>query len=425
MAKKGSFLKKTIRIISFVKPHWKLFTFVLVLSLIISLVALINPYLQKYLFDEVLIGKKYTLLFALAGVFLGVYLFSRAFSAYIAYKSATLTQKMIFNVKLKLFNHLQRLDLGFFYNKKVGDMLSRLDDDVASIYGFISTIFDTALISTLTGISILVVSFSLSWKATTFALLFFPFYLLASYMYTKKMTKQYKKVKIKSADMMSFLQERLSSIRAIKAFTREDAEEKKFKHKGEELISLNLKNMMLSMKAGFLSGFIIYLPSFVILFYGGYQVMAGLITIGTLIALRSYIQQLFGPIQSIGGLHRSLKMQMVSVDRVFEFLDIQPKIKEKPGAVSLKNIEGNIEFNNISFGYERKKTVLKGISFDLKPNETVGLVGPSGSGKSTIANLLMRFYDVTKGSIMLDGKDLRDVKIESLRRNIGIVSQDF
>jgi len=288
---------------------------------------------------------------------------------------------------------------------------------------FVNTLLNSTVLNIFTGLSILAVSFSLSWQATSFALMFFPIYLFAERAFVKKVTKQYKKITEKSAEMFSFLQERLSSMKAIKEFVREKFESRLFQKKGEELIELQLKANVAGMKRGFITGLIVYIPSFIILFYGGYQVMAGVITIGTLLVLRTYVQQLFGPITSLGSLNKSLKTTMVSVDRVYEFLDVQPRIQEKKDARTLKHVQGNIVFENVSFSYG-DRDVLDGVSFHMQAGEKVGLVGPSGSGKSTIGNLLMRFYDANKGAITIDGVNVRDIKIHSLRSNVGIVSQE-
>jgi ABC-type multidrug transport system fused ATPase/permease subunit len=421
--KKRPFLKKIIRTLGYAKPHWKLFLFVFILAVISSLVALINPYLQKYLFDDVLLGKEYNLLFILGGVFLSVYVFTKVFSIIQMYFNSKLTQSIIFSVKKQLFDHLERLHLDFYQKKKVGDMMTRFDNDVIGIQEVINTLLNSALLNILTGFSILVVSFNLSWKATAFALLFFPAYLFTQRMLVQKTIKQYKSIKIKSADMFSFLQERLSAMKAIKEFGREKLESKIFKKKGEKLISLNLKAQMFGTKSRLLTGLIVYIPSFVILFYGGYQVMTGVITIGILLVLRTYIQQLFMPITSLGSLHKTLKTNMVSVDRVYDILDVKPKIKEKPDAKLLRRVKGNIIFKNVSFSYGSKK-ILDNVNLDIKPGEKIGLVGPSGGGKSTIANLLMRFYDANKGFIKIDGMKLCDIKLESLRKHVGIVSQE-
>ena len=393
------------------------------MSAIASLVGLINPYLQKFLFDDVLLGQQYSLLFLLAAVFFSVFVFTRVFGAYHNYVSSKLTQNMVLGVKKELFEHLERLHIGFHQSQKVGDMMSRMESDVASIQVFISTLLSSALLNLFTGFSILIVSFALSWQATSFALLFFPVYLFTQHLFVKTSTKYYKQVRERSADIFSFLQERLSSMKAIKEFARERLESRTFAEKNQALIKLRLKAQVFGTMSGLVTGLIVYIPSFVILFYGGYQVMIGVISIGTLLALRAYIQQLFGPIVGLGSLHKTLKTTMVSVDRVYDFLDVQPLIQDKPNARPLRTVKGDIAFNNVSFRYDKGK-VLDGVSFHIQPGQTVGLVGPSGSGKTTIANLLMRFYDVESGSIKLDGIDLRDIKIQSLREHVGIVSQE-
>ncbi|MCK4669884.1 MAG: ABC transporter ATP-binding protein [Nanoarchaeota archaeon] len=422
--KTKGFINKTFRIVEYAKPFKKTLILLFVISVGLSAISIVNPYLIKLLIDDVFIAKDYSLLVVLMFVFILIFFLNTIVGIFHSYKSQQLAENIVLGVKRRLFEHIERLDLGFFSRKKLGDILVRLDDDVYGVEDFIGILIDDILMNVLTGGFILGICLFINWKVTLSALCFFPFYVLSQKYFGEKVKKQRKKLLKLSSNFLSFLQESMVSIRAIKVFVLEKLALKKYTKQSKRLIKEDLKLTLIEGYSGSIVGLITFTPLLIILWYGGFKVITGALTIGSLMALYTYIGKLFGPVSSLGSLNIAIQSTMVSVNRVFEFLDTKPKIKEKKNAKILKDMKGHIEFKNVVFNYNPKEPVLQDINFDIKPGEKVGLIGPSGSGKSTIANMLCRFYDPVSGKVTLDGVDVKDLKIDFLRSKIGIVSQE-
>ncbi|MBW3012699.1 ABC transporter ATP-binding protein/permease [Candidatus Woesearchaeota archaeon] len=422
--KKQTFFKKAIRIVSYARPFWKIFLMLIIITIVLSLLEIVNPYLIKILIDDIFIAKNYGLLVALMLFFIFVFFLKTIVGIFFSYQAEKLEENVVLGVKRQLFKHLEKLDLGFFYTKQLGDILVRLDEDVYGIESFIGILIDSILMNVLTGTFILVICFLINWKVTLSCLAFFPFFIITQKYFGQKIKKQRKKLIEIGAGFLSFLQESIVSIKTIKTFVLENLKLKKYTRTSRRLIREDLKLNLLESYSGAVVGLITFTPLLIILWYGGFKVITGALTVGSLMALYTYIGKLFGPISELGSINVAIQSTMVSVDRVFEFLDRVPKIQDKKGAIELKDVKGKLEFKNVSFFYNKDEPVLENISLTIKPGESIGLVGPSGSGKSTIANLVGRFFDPVKGKILLDGIDLRDIKVESLRKNSGIVSQD-
>lgn len=420
-----AFLIKAARIISYFRPYWKQWLVLFVIANFYTAVGLVNPIIVKILIDNVLINKDYFLLNFIMAFFIAVALVGGALGTFSRYYYRRLSLNLLFDVRNELFQHLERLDMGFFREKKVGDMLSRLTSDVGGIEEFVSLIFNTLIINVLTVIFIFIVSAYLHLHLTLVAMMVVPGIIIAQRYYGRKIREQYRVIRVKSADFLSFLQEKLSSVPFIKLFTAEDYELGREKGKASELIGLELKRTLTQSLATLFTALLISASLLFILWYGSVEVIRGALSIGSLLAIYAYIGQLFGPVGTLTGLNVALQTTIVSTDRVFEFLDIKPEIVEKKDAKLIPEVKGNIRFAGVSFAYQPGEPVLQNINFEVKAGEKIGLVGPSGVGKTTIAHLLARLYDPTAGSIMIDGEDLRDVKVHSLRKQIGIVRQDI
>lgn len=417
-------LAKTAKIMSFARPVWYLYALTAVLSLIIQLVGLIQPWLMKIFLDDVLINKRFDLFFIVLGAFLLIHVLSQGMGILSSLLHTKLSQKQQLHIKATIYKHLQKLHLDFFYKKKTGDLMTRIDYDAYSIQSFINTIIQTLFVRLISFIVIIYISLTLNVKVTLLALSVFPFYILSERFWVKRLRKNAQKLRKKSADLFSFLQESLSAIKATKIFTREERMNEEYKRKMKAYNDLGYTNVVDTDKAGFINGLIIYLPTFVVLLVGGYQVLLGFLTIGGLIALQQYIGRLFGPILSFANLNRSIQLEMVGINRVFEILGTKREITDKPGAKDLKRLKGKIEFKNVKFRYQKDKAILENISGTIEPGKHIGLVGLSGAGKSTLMNLLFRFYEPQNGDILLDDNNIEDIKIKSLRSKIGFVSQE-
>lgn len=408
----------------YAKPQWKLCVWLFFLTGFLSLLSLVGPYMVKILLDDVLPTKNVGLLFNLMAIFILLFVVKGLLGVYHSYQTTKFVENLIFDVKTELFSHIENLDLSFFHSNKVGDMLYRLDEDVYSMDDVINIVVNVILLESLTAVFILIICLRLNWQVTVASLCFFPFYLVAQKYFGEKIKAQKEKLIKKSSDMLSFLEENLNAMAAIKAFVLEALKLREYQKKNKDLIKLDLKMDLLESYSSSVIAIITFIPLLLILWFGSVKVMAGALTVGGLIAIYTYISKLFEPISTLGSVNVGLQSALVSVDRVFHVLNTKAKIHDKPNAMELKNTKGEITFNHVRFSYTPEEPVLKDVHFHIKPGEIVGLVGPSGSGKTTIGNLICRFFDPQGGGILLDGTDLHDIRLLSLRSNIGIVSQE-
>ncbi|MBI2147856.1 ABC transporter ATP-binding protein [Candidatus Woesearchaeota archaeon] len=418
------FIKKTIRVLKYVAPQKNLAILLFVITAFLSLVSLVNPYLVKILLDDVLPNKDTTLLLGLMGVFIFIFIIQSLIEIYHSYKTTMFVENVILGVKTQLFEHLENLDMSFYHAKKVGDILYRLDNDVYSIDDFTNIIVNEIVLNLLTGVFILIICLQLSWKVTVISLFFFPFYVISQKYFGDIIRKKKEVFLKKMSDLLSFLQETISSVQVINSFLLEKSKLEEYRAKTKRMIRMDIKLDLIESFSGAIVGLITFIPLLAILWYGSYIVISGALTIGSLIAIYTYIGKLFGPVSSLGSINVAIQSSLVSVNRVFEFMDIKTKIVEKPNAKELKEVKGTIEFRNVCFRYNKDEPILENISFTAKPGMVVGIAGPSGGGKTTLGNLIFRFFDATSGSILVDGIDVRDLKLASLRKNIGYVSQE-
>ncbi len=418
------FLKKSWRILKYAKPYKSMVAGLFIITGLLSLLSLAGPYLVKILLDDILPYKNAGLLLQLMAIFILIFVVRTLVGIWHSYQTTKLVENMVLDVKTELFKHIEDLDLGFYHSRTVGDILYRLDEDVYSIDSFIDIVIDVILLNLMTAVFILIICLNLNWKVTLMSLGFFPFYVIVQKYFGERIRKQKERLIRRTADMLSFLEENITGIKAIKSFALETKKLDEYSKKTKRLIKMDLKMDLLESFSDSIVGLITFIPLIIILWYGSFQVIAGALTIGSLIAIYTYIGKLFDPIASLGSINVAIQSTLVSVNRVFQFMDTKSKIKEKKNAPSLTNVKGDVRFDKVNFGYYTEDPVIKNVSFHMKPGQMVGLVGPSGSGKSTIGNLLFRFFDPNSGTVSIDGKDLKDVKIKSVRDNIGIVSQE-
>lgn len=408
----------------FIKPVWPLYLLSAGLTLVVQLTALIHPWLMKIFLDDVLINRKFELFYIIIIAFLIIYFLSQGLSIISGLVSTKLSHKQQLHIKDTVYKHLQSLHMDFFHKKKVGDLLTRINSDALSIESFINTIINTFFVSLITLAAILYISFSINYKVTLLALCVFPLYLLSEHFWLKRLRKIAKKVRIKGADVLSFLQENLSAIKAIKIFTQEKNISNRYKNKLKDVNKWQYKNVLTNDAAAIINGFIIYIPTFIVLAFGGYQVLLGVMTVGGLIALQQYVGRVYGPVMNLAGVNRNLQINMIGINRIFEVLDEKPEVIDKPDSKEIRKVDGKIEFKNVKFRYEKDQPVLENVSGTIEAGKHIGLVGSSGVGKTTLVNLLFRFYEPQSGEILLDGMQLDDIKLKSLRSRIGFVSQD-
>lgn len=417
-------LKRYARLLVYLKPYRRRLGIVLLLALIGTAVNLAYPYLSKILIDEALLGRRFQLLFTVGLVLFAAMVFSFIVNAASSLLYVSVSARVLLDMRLDLYRHLQRLSLKFYDNTRIGEILSRLNNDLAEAQRVTS---DTllALITNLLVLSgTIALLLLLNWKLFLVGIAFLPVGLKGLLHYRQRVHQQAKTIRERSAAIGSFLVESLLGIRLIKAFHAEDAEAERFRAQNEAFIRALLRFQWLSAIASGVPGLMMAMSTLAVLLYGGSLVIDGTMTLGSLVAFMAYQMRLMPPMQNLVALFMNFQRARASLDRVFAFFDLQPDVREHPHARELDGVRGEIEFDEVTMSYEPGQPVLKKVSFTVPAGTTCALVGPSGGGKSTIADLLLRFYDPSSGVIRVDGHDVREVTLESLRRHICLVDQE-
>ncbi len=340
------------------------------------------------------------------------------------YYTGWVGERILTDLRKKLFRHLQRLSLGYFERNRAGAIISRITNDVEALDQLVTDGVTSLVQNSLMLIGSAVILFFLDWRLALAALIVFPVMSIATAFFRRRSARAYRRVRERLGAVTASLQEDISGVRVLQAFRREDRNEKLFREVNDHYREANQETVVLS---GVYFPFVDFLSSLataIVLGYGGYLVFDDSITIGTLFAFIGYLSNFFDPVQQLSQLYNTFLAAVAALDKIIDVLDEEPEILDSPGATELAQIEGRVAFENVRFGYGQGPEVLHGISLDVAAGTTVALVGHTGAGKSTIAKLLSRFYDPREGAITIDGTDLRDVTQESLRRQLGIVPQE-
>jgi len=333
-------------------------------------------------------------------------------------------QSIIYKMRTGMFDHLHRLSLSFFDHNKVGKLMSRVQNDVSQLQELVTQGMLAMLTSILTLVGIAVIMITMNWKLALLTLTVVPVLGIAVFIWQKYARRAFITVRRAIATVNSQLQEDIAGVRVVQSLSREDENMEQFDQINRANLDANVtatKLEALMMPAvQILTG-----VSFaIVIILGGFQVLDGAMTIGILMSFLLYVQRFFEPVLELSMQYTELQRAMASGARIFELLDVAPGIQDRPDAVELPSVKGEIEFKDVNFGYEPDKYVLHDINLHIKPGETVALVGQTGSGKSSMVSLTARFYEVEKGTVTVDGYDVRSVTQQSLRKEIGIVPQD-
>jgi ABC-type multidrug transport system fused ATPase/permease subunit len=414
----------TVRwLLGYLRPHWKLAIAGMALSFAVTGLSLIPPYLMRTLVDEVIDKRNIALLPTLTISLISIYAANTVLGVGQSYTMSYLAQKIIFNMRGKVYEHLQKLSMGFYDRISSGRVLSRVTDDVGRVNWFLVWGIPTLVINTMQIIGIGLILFTLNLNLAFFALLPVPLIVIGIPSFRKKARRIYHKQWRRWADMSSLLVDTIPGAIVVKAHSQEKSEVKRLIERMTLVVRANLDTTKLNLSFFPILGFTSSVGAAIVWYMGGYQVLNGGLTLGTLWMFVSYMWMFYGPIQSLTNLVQPLQEAITSGERVLEIVELQPDIQDADEAVSL-DFRGDISFRDVSFGYQPYIPVVKNITLDIRAGETIGVVGPSGGGKTTLTKLLLRFYDPTEGSVSVDGIDLRKIKVETLRRQIGIVQQD-
>lgn len=408
----------------FVKPYWKWCLAALFCTFATQVVLLSLPQLQRLIVDNCYKGRHfdlmatYILLYLLGGLGRGIFGFGWGyFGQYVA-------QKSIYDIRNRLFDHMQRLSFSYHDEAETGQLISRATADADALQGFLGDGVLLIFSQTCAIIGVTVLCFVMSWKLSLATLSMVPFLIIAVTKYSKKLGPLIASVQQQLGERTSAIQQSFTGIRVVKAFAREEYETSKFDRESQTLLERNIDLAKVHAFYGPMMDFIAAYGLAFVLWNGGVQVLQKEISLGTLTAFMSYVWFFVWPIRMMGWITGLTKNAVVSADRIFEILDMHSETHLKDGTKILKNCDGHVVFNNVSFCYTDGSRALSCISLEAKPGEMIAVMGGTGSGKSSLINLLPRFYDVTHGTVTIDGVDIRSYKLESLRRQIGIVSQE-
>jgi len=396
----------------------------LICLILVGITGLLIPWLFKFLIDDVLIaGNPVILNYIAAGAVL-LYLLKGIFNYAQKYLISGLSQHVIVDLRNDLYQHLQKLSLSFFERQRTGDLMSRITNDVNVIQTSLTTGLSNIVLQPIMIIGIVGFLIYIDWKLALVSFLIIPLVSVAISKFGFKMRSISTRIQNEMSNVTNILQETLSAVRIVKAFNNEDKEIKKFNRANDRTLEENLKGVQVEATITPVVEIIIAFGAAAFLWYGGHKVLRGEMTTGELITFIGYIGLLVSPINILSKSYNLMQKAVGASERIFKLLNVEEKVEEKENAVEVDTIQGQVDFNKVSFSYKESEKVLKDIDLTVRPGEMVALVGHSGAGKTTLVNLLPRFYDAEQGEILIDGVNIKDVKINSLRKQIGIVPQE-
>ena len=421
----GTTRESLFKLKRYIKKFYSIILLNMFLSALTGIISSAPILLIKRLFDKGIIGRAEKDILYASLAMIGLALIAGILMYYNSQLSGTISTGIYKNIIDDLYSKIQTLDMKYFSDSKVGDLMSRFSSDASMINSIILDSF-TIILYLMTAIFYLVVLFITDWKLTMGVFLIAPLLLVVVKRYSSKLKHMGKNRQEISGELNSKLQETLSGIRVIKAFTTENYEKSKFKNLSSKLRFFTRKAIGYEAKANSIAESLNYIMFALLLFFGGYRVIrsGGTFTPGDFMTVLAGMGAMYTPAKRALKLYNGINTNSAAVDRIFEILDIESKVIDSENATQFKEFNSTIEFKNVDFEYEENKNVITNFNLSVKKGEKIALVGNSGGGKSTIVNLLPRFYDVSHGTIEIDGVDIKKYKLKSLRKKIGIVPQD-
>ena len=417
-------MKNYVRLLSYIKPYMRRLAEAIVCIIIAAGANLYLPWIIKDMIDKVLAEKDMQMLNVIS-VGIVVTFFIRGIFYYgQSYLVSFVGQRVIIDVRDVLFRKFQRLPLSYFDRHQTGEIMSYIANDVAALQNALVDRLIELVTESSIFIGSLVMMVMLDWKLSLLTLITVPLVGQAMKVFGRKLKSSGTVIQERLADITATMQESIAAIRVVKSFGREDYEIERFHRQNELNFRAEMKNNQLMSLLTPTVEFLAALAVTVIVWFGGYEVVNGVITAGALVAFLTYAVNLANPVKRISRVYGAIQKAMAGADRVFAIMDLPETIVNRPGAKDLPPVRGEVVFDDVTFPYEEGNDALSQVSFSAAPGQMIAFVGPSGAGKSTIANLIPRFYEVSSGAIRIDGYDVRDVTMESLRGQIGIVPQE-
>ncbi len=421
-----SFLQQIKYIGKYIHPRKRILFFSLSLTTISTALGMIQPYFAKILIDKVFLANNPQILMPILLALVLLLILSFIVRVSNSYIYTRYSARILFNMREDLFEHLQRIPLSFFAKNKIGDIYSRIASDMADIQALVTETIPHYLFNFLTCIITTIILFWLNWKMALMSLCFLPGALFIVHRIRPKLLNLANDVALSNADIAHFLFEALSNTSLIRAFGAEKLESEKLKEKQSHVLNILLKYQILGAFSGSVPTIFTIINTLVVFGYGGFLVLKGVMTIGSLVAFSVYQGRVFAPLQGLMDGFLAVQKSKVALTRVREILDIKPVCQGNSGSI-LKYGElcGEISFEQVSFAYDEGEPVLNNLSFQIPSGKVTALIGPSGAGKTTICHLIMKLFDPDSGRITLDGIDLKKLRTDWLKKQIALVSQDI
>lgn len=416
-----------VRVLSFLPRYKKQVGLILLCMLLSSLLQIASPYLGgRVLFDEVLRpdGRYAGMVLPAVLVIAVAQLLSIGIGVIYGRINAGLTAQVLFDLKTQVFAAMQRLSLGFFTSKETGTLMTRVNQDASHLQYFFHDGFPYFIVNVANLTGVIAVMMIMNWRLALLVLLPAPAIVYSVQKVFPKLWNAFSRRYRRSAALNALVNDALSGIRVVKAFGKEDTERERFAERNKAVYGVNMQVGYITSTLFPAMSFLMSLGGLVVWGMGGWSVISGRMTFGTLMTFIGYLGMLYGPLEFMTHIVDWWSSCMNSAQRIFEILDAVPDVAERPDAISLPSIAGSIELENVTFGYEPNKPVLENVSLRIEPGEMLGVIGYSGAGKSTLVNLISRLYDVQEGAVRIDGFDVRDVRVADLRSQIGMVLQD-
>jgi ATP-binding cassette, subfamily B, multidrug efflux pump len=412
------------RLLSFFRPYTRYIVAATFLTITISALGALRPFLSSIAIDDKIMNKDLHGLQIIILIMLGTLVLQGIIQYVMTYMTSWIGQKIIYDLRKKIFDHILTLDLKFFDKNPIGRIVTRVTGDVEVLFDVFSSGLVTAFGDIFLIAWILYFMFTLDFRLALVTLSILPVLIIATSVFRKKVRESYRKIRILVAKLNSYIQEHITGISIVQYFVKEKRTTEEFEVINREHTEQNKKSVFYYAVFFPVVELIGAISAGLIIWYGGGQVIQNAVSVGVIIAFIQYTEMFFRPIRDLSEKYNILQTAMASSERIFALLDEEPSIKDVSNPKTIPELKGNIEFKNVWFAYNDEDYVLKNVSFRIDAGEKVAFVGATGAGKTTIINLLTRFYEVNKGKITVDGVDIKDMSQDELRKNIAIVLQD-